>query len=111
MNDSFEVLWANHIGEVEQGSRHGCDRDALVHRLLLGGQPVPLAPELSVAESEHTAMEANEATGPNALPDPSLPNARGQQLAARDHAVLPPRRGRQTPIRTGWVVFWLHMNP
>jgi len=39
VNGSFEVLWTKHVVEVEQGARHGCDRDALVHGHVLGGQP------------------------------------------------------------------------
>jgi hypothetical protein len=73
-------------------------------------EQVPLTLELAMANGEDTATEAKKALGSNALFDPCVANAHGEQLCACHHAVLPPGNGRQAPIHRGLVAFSFHLK-
>ena len=75
-----------------------------------GRQPMPLAPELTMTDGVDAAMEATQAIRAKPFLDPRDAHARGEDLRAADHPVLPRGNGRQPPIRTGLVAFSLHIK-
>lgn len=75
-----------------------------------GGQPVPLAPELPMADGENASVEAKEAVGADALLYACVADARLEHLSAGHDSVLPSGDGRQAPVRRGLGAFSFHLT-
>lgn len=87
-----------------------CESTALGPHAKTGGQPVPLAPELPMADGENASVEAKEAVGADALLYACVADARLEHLSAGHDSVLPSGDGRQAPVRRGLGAFSFHLT-